>query len=205
MARKRMTFSEQIRAVIENSGTTRYALARQVGVSESALSRFASGERGLNLSTLDRLADALGLEISVNVQNVKRPSPKGRKPAKGRQRMRDTKTKEEWQSIATAMAREAHENHFSSRRGIWHLEDLDILCAYNNNPYAKSPKLREEETAEIRKFLAAHDIDVIAYATWGKDGYTYAMLIDASSDREAWIADNMRQIVMRTYERAKGA
>src|SRR4051794_5229050 len=139
----RIPFSEELRRAIEESGTSRYALARSVGISDSALSRFMSGERGLNLAALDKLVDALGLEIGNGVQKLPHPSPKGRKPAKGRQ-MTTKVTKALWQGLADTLARDAHQNYFSSRRGVWFLEREGVLCLYNNHPY-KDPKQRVTE------------------------------------------------------------
>jgi transcriptional regulator with XRE-family HTH domain len=62
-AKKRATISDQIRQVIESSGLSRYEICKQAGIDQAAMSRFMSGERGLSTSTLDKLADVLGLEI----------------------------------------------------------------------------------------------------------------------------------------------
>jgi plasmid maintenance system antidote protein VapI len=66
------TISEAIRAALEDSESSRYAIARECGVSESVLSRFVRGERGLTLDTVDRLAKVLGLTIVVNKPKRKR-------------------------------------------------------------------------------------------------------------------------------------
>ena len=63
MGKKRNTITEGIRRAIEESGLSRYAIAKASGVSEAALSRFMSGKRGLTTATLDRLADVLELEV----------------------------------------------------------------------------------------------------------------------------------------------
>ncbi len=55
-----------VQRAIEESGLTRYAIAKASGVSEAALSRFMSGERGLTTATLDRLADVLQLELTTH-------------------------------------------------------------------------------------------------------------------------------------------
>jgi plasmid maintenance system antidote protein VapI len=39
------------------------ALARLVGIDKSAMSRFLNGRRGLSMAAINRLADALGLEL----------------------------------------------------------------------------------------------------------------------------------------------
>lgn len=67
---------DAIREAIEASGKTRYRIAQESGVAESALSRLMSGERGLSIDALERLADALDLEISIR--------PKRRRRRKGR-------------------------------------------------------------------------------------------------------------------------
>lgn len=41
------------------------AIAKGAGVARSQLSRLLSGERGLNTDTIERLADYLGLKITV--------------------------------------------------------------------------------------------------------------------------------------------
>lgn len=64
MGKKRPTdLSEQLRSALEDCGLSRYEVARQTGISESTLSRFANGERGLPLKTVDLLARFLELEL----------------------------------------------------------------------------------------------------------------------------------------------
>ena len=65
---KKLPLSEQVRNAIGAAGVTRYRIAQDTGISEATLSRFMSGERGLNLKALDRLADHLGLELSPRQQ-----------------------------------------------------------------------------------------------------------------------------------------
>ena len=67
-----MEILEAIRDAIETSGKSRYQLARESGVAESVLSRLVSGERGLSVGTVQRLADALGLEIVIRPQRRRR-------------------------------------------------------------------------------------------------------------------------------------
>ena len=195
----KISFSEQLRRAIESSGTSRYALARSVGISDSALSRFMSGERGLNLTSLDKLADALGLQIVVGVQKIPRPKPRGRRPAKGAQ-MAAKKTKASWQRMAEFYARDAFEAHWRSRRGLWELGDVGLLCLYNNNPYAHDPTLRDKETAEFRRKLKVEGIKEVAYATYPPEGqeyagYTYAMIIGAGEEKADWVCDTMEDIL----------
>ena len=55
--------SSQLRDIIEASGESRYEIARQTRIDQSALSRFISGERGLSMTALDTLAEYLELDI----------------------------------------------------------------------------------------------------------------------------------------------
>jgi transcriptional regulator with XRE-family HTH domain len=57
--------SDQIRRSIEASGVSRYRIAQETGISQSTLSRFISGERGLTTTALDTLAAFLRLNITT--------------------------------------------------------------------------------------------------------------------------------------------
>jgi transcriptional regulator with XRE-family HTH domain len=205
MARKKPrtdSFSDQLRRAVRDCGTTRYALAKQLGTSESTLSRFLSGERGLTLTLLDRLADVLGLRIIVTVQRADRPTRRGPKP-KRRKAMQTTVSN--WAALAENAARDAGEIYFPTRRGIWYFQDVDKLCVFNNNPYANHPDQRDRETAAFRDWLGANGIKELAYATYpqtGVDaGYTYAMILDAGNERKAEVAAEMGRIVAETWKR----
>jgi plasmid maintenance system antidote protein VapI len=56
-------FSTILRRAILESGLTRYAISVRSGVDQATLSRFIAGNRGLNLDSVDKLVDALGLEV----------------------------------------------------------------------------------------------------------------------------------------------
>lgn len=60
-----MKLSDQIRKAIAESGKTRYRIARETGIDESALAKFFNGRRGLSVGALDRLGEVLGLEIRL--------------------------------------------------------------------------------------------------------------------------------------------
>ncbi len=75
MSKRRAKLSDQIRRAVDDCGQSRYRISKETGIDASTLSRFASGERGLPMNTLDRLADYLDLNITVG---------KGRKPRKSR-------------------------------------------------------------------------------------------------------------------------
>lgn len=55
----------QMRRAIRASGASHYRISKDVGVSESLLSRFMSGERRLSLKLLERLADYLELDVTL--------------------------------------------------------------------------------------------------------------------------------------------
>ena len=57
------TVSDQLRHAICNADVSRYRIGKETGVEQSALSRFVNGTRGLDLSSVDRLAAYLGLEL----------------------------------------------------------------------------------------------------------------------------------------------
>ena len=56
---------DTIRHAIDASGHSRYRIAQETNIAQSQLSRLMSGERGLRIDTVQRLADYLGLEIIV--------------------------------------------------------------------------------------------------------------------------------------------
>jgi len=63
MSKKAMRVSERIREAVEAAEVTRYRIAQETGIEESALSRFLSGERGLSMEAIDTLAEYFGLEL----------------------------------------------------------------------------------------------------------------------------------------------
>lgn len=58
--------SEALRDAINERGLTAYAAAKRAGVSVDAIQRFLKEQRGLTLSTVDKLADSLGLTLCPN-------------------------------------------------------------------------------------------------------------------------------------------
>jgi DNA-binding phage protein len=61
-----MTVSQDLRAAIQaaiRDGTTRYVIAKGASVDHTALSRFLVEGRDVRVSTVDRVADYLGLEL----------------------------------------------------------------------------------------------------------------------------------------------
>jgi transcriptional regulator with XRE-family HTH domain len=63
MPKKRMTVSERIREAVETAEVTRYQIAQETGIEQSALTRFLSKERTLSMKAIDALAEYFGLEL----------------------------------------------------------------------------------------------------------------------------------------------
>jgi len=73
MGKKRTKLmSDQLRQAIDDSGVTRYRIAKETGISESALSLFYNGHRGLSMEAMDRLGEYLGLLIVTKRKPHKR-------------------------------------------------------------------------------------------------------------------------------------
>jgi hypothetical protein len=63
-------FSDQLRRAVRESPESRYAISKETGIDQAVLCRFAAGTAGMSLESIDKLMDALGLEI--------RPRKRGR-------------------------------------------------------------------------------------------------------------------------------
>jgi transcriptional regulator with XRE-family HTH domain len=72
MAKRRSgLLTDQLRQAIDDSGLTRYQIAKATGIDESALAKFYNGHRGLSVNALNALGELLQLTIIL-----------GRKPGK---------------------------------------------------------------------------------------------------------------------------
>ena len=70
-----MRVSETLRAALkaaETSGVTRYRISKETGVDHTNLTRFLRERRDVRVSTVDALADFLGLELAPK-QAAKKP------------------------------------------------------------------------------------------------------------------------------------
>jgi len=65
MAGRPARLSDQLRAAIDASEMSRYAIAKAIGLDQSVLSRFMAGKCGLAVRTIDKLGELLGLRIVV--------------------------------------------------------------------------------------------------------------------------------------------
>jgi hypothetical protein len=57
------TFSDQLRRAVREGPLSRYAISKATGIDQAVLCRFAAGTAGMSLESIDKLMDALGLEI----------------------------------------------------------------------------------------------------------------------------------------------
>jgi len=64
--RRKITLSDQVRQAIDDSGQTRYRIAQESGIDESALAKFYNKKRGFNSDTLDILGKYLNLRIVMD-------------------------------------------------------------------------------------------------------------------------------------------
>jgi transcriptional regulator with XRE-family HTH domain len=69
---KHKRFSDQIRAAVDASGLSRYAICKAIGFNQGAMSRFMAGKGGLSMEMLDRLADLLGLAVVARPETSER-------------------------------------------------------------------------------------------------------------------------------------
>lgn len=60
-----MKLSEELRRAVKESGLRRVRICEAAKLDQSALSRFMSGERGLSMADLDRLAGFLRVKVTV--------------------------------------------------------------------------------------------------------------------------------------------
>jgi predicted transcriptional regulator len=72
MGKQRARLSDQIRKAVDASGLSRYRIAKEIGIVESAMSKFMSSKGGLSMEKLDALADLLGLSLAKGNAKSKR-------------------------------------------------------------------------------------------------------------------------------------
>jgi hypothetical protein len=78
--------------------------------------------------------------------------------------------------LAAACACNAHEESFSSRRGAYYLEDADVVGLYDNSPTRTRPAALER----FQNDLQWQGLSILAKGIWPDDGYTVALLVDAT-------------------------
>jgi len=73
-----MAILDEIRKAIRTCGRSRYALAKETGLSESQLCLLMSGKRGLSVEALETLSRSVGYDVTLRphkkrtVKHVKR-------------------------------------------------------------------------------------------------------------------------------------
>jgi DNA transposition AAA+ family ATPase len=65
MAKKPKKLTDQLRQAIDDCGLTRYRIAKETGIDESALAKFYNGHRGLSMEALNALGECLQLKITL--------------------------------------------------------------------------------------------------------------------------------------------
>jgi hypothetical protein len=116
------------------------------------------------------------------------------------------KRSEMYKVTAMAMAMDAAENYFSSRRGVWKIENRKYCFLYDNNPYTNYPDRRAEEWAEFRRHMEEAGIEELAFVEYppplpdqppsDDDGYTWGMLI-GTEDIE-WIISTFGRVLQES-------
>jgi predicted transcriptional regulator len=66
-----LTISDQLRAIIADSGKTAYAVGKLADVDPGVVQRFLTGERDLRVATLDKIAEALRLRLCQDQDDSK--------------------------------------------------------------------------------------------------------------------------------------
>ena len=72
MTRRTNKLTDQLRRAIDESGRTRYQIAKETGIDESALAKFYNGQRGLSMDALNALGECLSLTIISRQKSAKK-------------------------------------------------------------------------------------------------------------------------------------
>ena len=64
--------TERIQEAIRSGGMSRYAISKATGIDQALLCRFLKGQSSLSFETVDKLMDALGLEIVIRPRRTTR-------------------------------------------------------------------------------------------------------------------------------------
>ena len=62
----------EIRKAIKSGGISRYALSKATGIDQAQLSKLMSGQGGLSIASLEKLAKHLNLEITIRPKRRKK-------------------------------------------------------------------------------------------------------------------------------------
>ena len=159
----------------------------------------------LTMDKFDQLAYVLGVTVIREVSQVKRPSTKGRPPKRKVEEIQ-TKvkfTKREFEGLAYRAAKQAFEDEFSTRRGVWYYEDWDVVVVFNNNPF-NDAMIRPKELKSLISELKKLGIKTVARSQYGdatengEERYTQALVLDCSDDRVQDVVNLVNEIGSRT-------
>lgn len=68
--KKLPSVADQLRRLIDASGLSRYQIAKETGIDESALAKFYNGKRGLSMSALNSLGVCLQIEVTARREPI---------------------------------------------------------------------------------------------------------------------------------------
>ena len=71
-AKRTNLLTDQLRQAIDDSGLTRYRIAKESGISESALAQFYNGHRGHSMEALNALSEFMQLRITLDREPPKK-------------------------------------------------------------------------------------------------------------------------------------
>jgi hypothetical protein len=66
-----MTITKLLQNAIRESGVSRYRISKETGIGQDVLCRFMQGKTGLSISSVDKVLDALGLEVEFRLSRVR--------------------------------------------------------------------------------------------------------------------------------------
>jgi hypothetical protein len=123
---------------------------------------------------------------------------------------RPARTRNPYVALAQSLARDANEEHFESRRGVWTLEQAPgVVCVYNNNPYAGDPERRDREIADLHARMVAGGYQELATASYPAEGveqagYTITMLVRLPDGKTGDdLAELYSAVTMASFDAAK--
>jgi DNA-binding phage protein len=64
--------TELLQNAIRESGISRYAISKATGIGQDHLCHFLKGESSMSLATVDKVLDALGLEIVIRPRRTRK-------------------------------------------------------------------------------------------------------------------------------------
>ena len=72
MPRKPLPLTEQLRRAIDSCGMSRYRICQLIDLDQATMSRFMGRYVGLDIKTVDKLGELLGLRIVVDNKSIRK-------------------------------------------------------------------------------------------------------------------------------------